>query len=279
MLLNSRVILKHSSTLTDISKSVSDIFATASVVNVQAGDELYIGGDMPFNHRHFQLGVVNDQTAVASVEIWDGSDWNDAVDVQDLTSVSGVSLAQSGILSWSTDKSKGWTREDTTEDITELSTLKIYNMFWVRVSFSAALKATVTAKYVGHKFSQDSQLAGYWPDLARSAVKTAFSSGKTTWDEQHVLAAEEIIRDLRKLGTIKSANQINNWEIFTEASIHKVAEIVFTAFGEAKAETRKVAADRYEAAFNQLHFPDIDSNEDGHKDIEEKYPDFQWNRR
>jgi hypothetical protein len=266
MLINNRVIFNDNSTLIDLSASLNDIFSSSETVGVVFDEDyLYIGSDLPFNHRYFNVSTANDQTSAVSVDIWSGSAWNPAVDVVDQTKGSaGKTLSQSGIISWTTDRNKSWGSNDTTENMTGsgLTSLKIYGLYWVRLSFSADLKATTALKYVGHKFSRDTDLGGYYSDLTRSNVMSGFKAAKTNWDEQHVLAAEEIIRDLRKKQIIWSRNQIFGWEEFVDASVHKVAEIAYSAFGADYEERRKVARERYDEALDKLVFA-VDKDEDG----------------
>lgn len=282
MLINNRIIQKSVSTLTDRSIALSNLLAglSANVVYLTASDYLYIGSDLPFNHRYFHVGTVNAVAASATACIWDGSAWSDAVDVIDQTAVSGAPLAQNGILSWTIDRNKSWGLEETTENMTDsgLESLKIYNMYWARIKFSANLTSGLTLKYVGHRFSTDNDLRGHYPDLVRSNVLDAFKSGKTDWNEQHVLAAEEIARDLRKKMVLVNANQILDWESFSTASVHKVAEIAYKAFGkdfETRAET---ARDDYEAALDLVFFP-VDTNKDGRLDAVEKSSGHSFLRR
>lgn len=277
MLINNRIIWNDNSTLKDLSISLNNIFANdETIALVAADDKLYLGSDFPFNHRYFKVATANDQASVITAEIWNGSDWEDAVDVIDQTkdSTGAYTLSQSGIISWVLDRNKCWGNNSSTELMTGsgLTTLKIYDLYWVRLTFSGDLKATTALTYVGHKFSTDNDLAGYYPDLNRSTVKSAFSSGKTTWDEQHVLAAEEIIRDLRKKGIIFSRNQIFGWEEFTDAAIHKVAEIAFAAFGEAYEKRKESAREAYDEAMDKITFGGIDKDIDGRLSAHEKLP-------
>lgn len=277
MLLNNRVIFENNTTLTDLSVNLNDVFSGSETVDIVAADDyLYLASDLPFNHRYFMVSTANDQASTVSVDIWNGTEWVAAVDVLDQTkNASGHTLSTSGIISWVTDRNKSWSREETTENMTGsgLTTLKIYNMYWVRLAFSGNLKATTALKYVGHKFSSDYSLKGYYPDLGRSTVMTAFQAGKTNWDEQHVLAAEEIIRDLKKKNEIFSSNQILNWEQFTDAAVHKVAEIAYTAFGADYEDRRDKAFDNYTDALDKVTF-DVDKNANGKREPEERKPSF-----
>ncbi len=271
MLHQNRVIFSDNGVLSDLSSPQSDVFAGNSTLAVKAAqDALYIGSDLPFNHRFLKVSTANDVASVMSVSLWDGSAWVPALDVIDGSSVAGVTLAQSGILSWVPDRDESWNKEDTTYGIvTGLTTLKIYDLYWAKIVFSANLKATTALAYVGQRFSSDAQLAGRYPDLADSTTISNFTSGKTAWDEQHVLAAEEIVRDLRKQNTIWSKNQVLDWEVFADAAVQKTAQIIYTAQGEAYAEQRDEARREYDRAMSRLHFG-VDRNNDARLESSEK---------
>lgn len=273
MLTSNRVIWKDSSTLKDLSRTLNNFLSGTQVIDfVAADDKLYIGSDVPFNHRYIHVSTVNAQASVVSVDLWDGDEWVPCVDIQDGTAVSGVALAQSGILRWATDENTSWMREESTEDMTGsgLETLKIYGLYWARISYSANLTNTTELKYVGHKFSEDEDLDGYYPDLNRASVKAAFKTGKLDWMEQHVLAAEEIFRDLFEQRQAWSKSQIFEPENFTRAAVHKVAEIVYNAFGDEYEGRRDAAESKYKQALSDSIAKGVDVDEDGHYDDEER---------
>ena len=271
MLINNRVIWEDDATLVDISKKLNDVFANNQTFNfVTTDDYLYLGSDMPFNHRYFDVTTANIVASVPSVSIWDGNAWNAAVDVIDETqATSGTSLGQSGIIRWVLNKDYFWQRADSTEDIAALSTLKIYDLYWARISWSATLTNTTALNYIGHSFADDSQLGGYYPDLVRSEIIGAYSSGQTNWKKQHVLAAEEIIADLRRKKKVVSRNQIMNPEIFNEAAIHKVAELIMRGLGKDWAEDRANALKDYSVALNSMPL-ELDTDGNGRLDLEER---------
>jgi hypothetical protein len=265
MLFNQRIIFDDNGVISDLSVNLNNLFAGTSTVNLAlTTDYLYIGSDLPFNHRYFEVSTANANTSAISVEIWDGNAWNAAVDVIDQTSSGGKTLAQSGYISWVTDRDNSWGQESTTEDIAALATLKIYDLFWVRFKVSANLSANTALQYVGHRFANDDDLGGYYPDLVQSAVMDAFETGKTNWSEQHFLAAEEIIQDIRKARIAWNANQILGWEQFNLAAVHKVAANIMFAFGDDYKDNRAEALKQYKDALNLKVFA-IDANEDGHK--------------
>lgn len=281
MLINQRIIWSDNAVLKDLSVELNDLTALNYAIPFTAAqDKLYIGSDLPFNHRHFVIATsgANAVASVPTVEIWNGNSWVSAVDVLDLTATSGATLARNGIIAWTTDRNEAWGKEETTEDIAALSTLKIYNMYWVRISFSANFTSTTSLAYVGHKFAADADLGLYYPDLTTTEVKSAFTSGKTTWDDQHIMAAEEIIRYLRKKDIVRSRNQILDWEQFNNCAIHKVAEIIYSSFGKDYEDNRKLADAKFMKAIN-LGIFQVDRNEDGKLDPQEQVKFYGLVRR
>lgn len=274
MLSSSRVVWNDNGTLKDVSTVLNNFFSGTKVMDIVADEDyLYLGSDVPFNHRYIDVAVANASASVPTVEIWDGGAWVEAVDVIDFTQATeGKSLGQSGILAWSTDKNKSWGKESSTENMTGsgLETLKIYNMYWVRVSFDGDMDDTTAIKYVGHKFSEDEDLGGYYPDLNRSAALAAFASGKTSWKEQHIMAAEEIFLWLRSKRELWAKSQIFGWEAYRVAACHKVAQIAYAAYGSDYTERMATAMDRFDEIMEGTMPQQIDRDEDGHIDETEQ---------
>lgn len=279
MLINQRVIWSNNGTLTDISLEMNDLFSLTKTIDlVYNQDYIYVGSDLPFNHRYFQVSSANAVSSAPSVAIWDGSTWNSAVDILDGTATSGASMAQSGVLSWTTDQTKSWACESTTENISALSTLKIYDLYWARLAWSASWTGSTALAYMGHRFSTDQLLAGLYPDLNRSSLKTAHTSGKTNWNDQHVLAAETIVAQLRKDRVVSSGSQIFSWEMFQMAATHKVAEIIYASMGEARKDERDYAREQYQSEMNQIVFNNQDKDADGHVTSGERFGSVSWVR-
>jgi hypothetical protein len=253
MLRNNRVLFYNGGSFEDLSIALSDIHAQTKVIDFTApNDYIYIGSDFPFNHRYFDLSVVNAVAATLSIDIWDGNSWVPVVDIMDETAVAGVPLAQSGTISWQVDLDESsWNYDDTNEmDNSGLTTgPKIFKLYWIRMKYSATLTATTALRYVGHRFSEDAALESEYPELAGSAIKTAWKAGKTDWKEQTLLAGEYIVQDLRGVkDLITSASQILDWRQFEKASIHKTAEIIFRGMGDDYLDQRKDANIEYKKA-------------------------------
>lgn len=275
MLRFNRVLWNDNGTLRDLSKALSYPLSGTEVIPYKsATDAIYIGSDLPFNHRWIEASVVNDQVSAVTVAVWDGGDWIPCVDVIDETLTSGTkSLGQSGNISWVPDrKNASWVRQQFTEDMDAdeiLSTVKIYDLFWAKFTFSADLKATTALKFVGHKFCSDEDLFAEYPDLSNTNILTAFSSGKTTWADQEFLASKYIIEELRNMGIIWSKNQILDWGLFKPACVHKTAEIVYSAFGDDYKDDRANAGIKYKQSLSKKNF-ETDRNENADLEVEEK---------
>ncbi len=251
---------------TDISAKVNDFRAGVHTFSYTSGQYLYIGSVLPLNNLWFEIGTANDVAATLSIDIWYGGAWVSAVDIMDETS----GLFTTGRISWNTDIGKSWDREAESRNVTGLpASSRIFDMYWMRMSWNVTLKATTTLKYIGQKFSIDSVLESIYPDLRTADIKTAFATDKTTWDEQHYIAAEEIIGDLKQKDIIVSREQIMDYKLFEKASCHKIAEIVYRSFGQPYFEQLAEAKKDYSKAM-AIKFPNVDLNADGKLDDAEK---------
>ena len=265
-----RIIFKDNTVLNDFSPSLGDYFANTETIALgSAEDSIMIGSYLPWNHRYIDVSTANDQTAALSVEIWDGSDWTAAADIVDETASAGASLAQSGYVFFTVDKDSKWGRENSTEDITALSSMKIYNMFWARFTWNADLNANTALNYIGWRFSNDNELGSYYPDLLDAALLDSFESGKTNWNDQHFIAADHILMKLEGRGEIWTPNTILEPSRFLHASIEKTAEIIFKALGDDYEDNRKNASSEFHKLINSP-VKDLDSNQDGFQQTSER---------
>lgn len=270
MIYDQRVIWDDDSSNKDMSATVNDFLTTGyEIAFVAADDYLYIASDFPSNNRYFMMDVYNDQASTVTPYIWWANDWVAAVDVYDGTSSGGASLGIDGIIEWNTNRLKGWDMEDDSESVTGVDLTGIYNKYWLRLNWSGDFKATTKIRYVGQLYSTDTDLFAFYPDLNNSSLMTAYASGKTGWVDQHLLAAEVIIRELQRRGVIINRNQILNYHLFKDASVYKAAEIIYGGLGRAFDENRMLAQKYYKEAMNK-NFMHIDNNLSGNLETEEK---------
>lgn len=232
----------------DISAAVNSYaYENAATMDLPtSGDYLYIGSEVPFNNLWFQLHTANNTTTQVAIDTWWGQQWTPCVDIVDETAVSGVSLAKHGRIQWSLDDLKGWDCEDRSADVPGLENTKIYNMYWARFSWNNGVPPSGFYSYIGQKFSGDQELFIYWKDLDRPQLLQTFD--QTDWTEQSILAAEAIIRDLKAAGKIIHRGQIFDHTVFTEASCHKTAELVYAGLGQAFESSRVICHEYYRQA-------------------------------
>ena len=269
MIRNNRVIFEDDATLNDITLSVNDYRGQTTTLPIVAADDfIYIGSPLRFNHKFIEISTANNQASVLSVDVYNGNEWKAAVDVIDETSSSGNSFAQNGIVHFTPDKNESWSRRDT-EDITELSSLRIYGYYWARFKFSADLNVLTAVKFIGQRFNDDEELFSMYPEFVESNVKAIFESGKTTWTEQEILAADIIVRDLIKFEHLITGEQILNAEKIQLMSLHKMAEIIYRAMGENRITEFKQATTDYGLALNAFNL-EIDKDGDARVDIDER---------
>ncbi len=257
MLHGSKAIWNDDASLIDLSQKLSDFYNDPVVLALDATDDyLYLGADYAFNHRFIDIRRPNsDAATISAIETWNGSSWDAVAQILDDTQdADGNTFGKSGIIGWVPDRNQAWGREDTTEDIAELASLKIYDKYWIRLTFSADLTATTEINYVGHRFSRDDDLRARYPDLLNPEALNAFEQGKTNWNAQHILAAEELIRDMKRDLDIWTVDQILDWQLFTDASVHKVASMIFNGFGRDYIDNKNAAEKDYAIARNKKIF-------------------------
>lgn len=261
MFFTQRILKSISGTLTDVSIDLNYHHKGSIIAALNVGDYLYVGSDLPFNHKYFEIEAGNVNAASLAVEIWYSGAWVSAVDLIDETAASGKTLAAGGIVQWATNRLKGWEREQDSADVTGLTDTVIYNMYWARFSVSAELSAATEVSFVGNRFSNDVVLFEQYPGLNNTELMAAFKAGKTDWNEQHQVAADFIVRELKSRSIITSGAQLLDSSLFTEAAVHKTAHVIYSALGKAYAEHRDEAIKAYHRSLNFKHFH-ADTNAD-----------------
>jgi hypothetical protein len=279
MLTNQSIIFDDNGTNVDLSMSLNKFRTGTQVIDlVAAEDALYIGSDLPFNHRHIDVQVPNDQASIASVQLWNGSDWKDVALTADFTESGGITLAQSGLISWIPDRNESWSPEQDSEDVDGLTIEGVYDYYWAKITFNNDLNSLTELKFIGHLFSNDDVLFDYMPDLNNTALMDSFelpAGTKTDWLDQHYAAAEAIIREIRSSGVIKSANQILKPTNFETPSVYKTAELIFQGLGNSYRDDRDDARKLYKEAM-KMTFYDVDENANANLDKKEKKKSMRY---
>lgn len=261
-----RIIYSDNGVLADSSLALCEYMAGDKTIPMIASEDyIYIGSIVPFNHLYIDVKTANTTTSSLTIEVYNNNVWESCVDILDNTSVSGKTLAQSGIVQFALDYLKGWSYESYSNDIPELANTKLFDMYWLRIGVSASLAITTSINYIGHKFCTANDLYSLYPLLNNAGLLEAYKTGKTSWDEQILISSEFIIRDLIGRGIIKSGGQIFDYQRFKHPCIYKTAEVVLGAFGSAYNDERNDARKAYSDNINSGRF-NIDNKKDGRLD-------------
>lgn len=275
--MDTRVIFKNNTTLTDFTVEANDYFNNnANSIDIVAADDyMYFGSRYPFNHLYFKFGTANATASVLTIAVWDGSNFTNVKEKFDETLSSGATFGQNGYITWVPDVQGGWSREDTAsssgnEQVTGLGNVTIYDHYWVRFAFSADLDAGTTLAWTGNLFSNDDALGIEYPDLVRAATMNAWDDGgsKSSWEEQHVFAAKEIIKELKNKRIIVHRSQILDRKDYESAAVAKVAEIAYRGMGRDFEDDKLDAMKLFQERINRS-IGLIDQDMDAQKDRQE----------
>ena len=259
-----RVLFKDVSSISEITKQINKFKSDTYQMIMTPDDAIYISSDFPLNHFYVKMGeLTNGIDSEMLVEYWSNIGWAPVANLNDYT----YSLNGSGFIEFTPSKDESWLRQDTNSQgslITDLESIKIYDQHWIKISFSIELEQ-VDIEWIGNKFSDDYDLFSEYPIFNDETFLTSYEAGKTTWEEQHVKAAELIIQDLKRKNIILGAEQILDRDILMPAAVSKVAEIIFNAFGNDYRQQRDDAKLEYAKRIDLSKFV-IDTNGNAIKD-------------
>jgi hypothetical protein len=277
-----RVIYSDNETLSDFSTELITYGSgTESFTFAEAEDYLYIGQRVPFNHLYFKVDSGNTNVSAIDIDYWDGNNWINTVEKIDETVVSGKSLAQSGFITWTTNKDNIWSYDSTNyggSTVTGLENVTIYDLFWLRLDFSASL-SEVSLAWLGQIFCSDDDIKAEYPDLMRSRVLTAFESGKTDWEEQRVAASKMVTKDLQSKAFIRESGQIVERRELELMTVSRTAWIIYNGLGNDYEDQRDKAMKEYRDRLDSYApVMKVDQNMDGRFDNDE-YPTIGRLRR
>lgn len=241
---------------TEITKETERIDSTYKAISYVSGSYIYIATDFPFNHLYIKLGTIVNIVASTNMSVeYYGTSWNSVVELRDET----IGLSASGGIEFTPNRDVTWTRAVYSSDAGVTPVL--YQKYWTRISFDKTLTPSLSLSFIGNKFSDDNDLYAEYPVFNDSNYLSAFKSGKTDWEEQHIKASDLIIQDLQKKGVILGPEQVLDKRKFLGASVCKTAEIIYTAFGNDYIEQRKAAASEYSKRLDLSQFnTDMNNN-------------------
>ncbi len=264
-----RLVRSTNGTLTDKSILNQEEASNVSLDLTASQDCIYIGQQFPFNNFYMQLGVANDVSCSISIKYWDGSSWKDAVDVLDATSVSGVPLARSGVVQFSPDKDYRWEYIQDTSETTapsDLRTVTIYNLYWLKISYSQTLKATTAVKRFVYSFSNHQQIDNY--DTTINSYLTAFSVGKTSWEDEIITSSIGVVMDLKRNNLILDRGQILKLDDVSVATDWRTLMHIYRNLGGDYKDKYTLAEKNYNESLN-IKFFSFDMNNNAQLDRNE----------
>ena len=256
-----RIFFKESSVISEISNQINKYKNDTYIMSMGTADALYVASDFPFNHFFVKMGPVKNAINTSlNIQYWGGSDWEDVVHINDYTNA----FSNSGFIEFTPDRNESWGREDTNgvgQSILGLESITVYDKYWIKIVPDLTLTNSIELEWIGNKFSDDYDLYSEFPIFNDSTFLTSFESGKTTWEEQHVKAAEIIIQDLKRKNVIVGKEQILEREVLLAASVSKVAEIIFNAFGKDYVDQLSRASNEYDKRMDLPNYvTDINNN-------------------
>jgi hypothetical protein len=239
---------------TETTANLGNPNSTAYAFDLEATDAFYIGFHGPFASRYIQIGAVNANNSVMSVEYWNGSAWTAVDDFIDQTSISGKTLAQSGFISWvnATD----WAKKSLTGIDSDVE------LYWVKITVSEDLSALCTLKGVLNLFSDDTLLRSYYPELITDA--NYLPSYSSNFLDQHLAAKNLVVLRLKQRKLIDEESQVIDINSVAIAAVHACAWLILNPI--AMSDQSRDLANRALAQFNneiERLSLDVDRDKDG----------------
>ena len=272
-----RVFYSDNGSLTDISDDLNNYRVDEKTIPdfVASEDHFYIGNIAPFNHFYLVMGATkNTITSAMTIEYWDGNAWASLAELVDKTN----GLKNDGLISWVPDRDNFWSQDDTEDMLAPLNTLKIYDLYWVRIAFANDLDPNIILSWLGQKFCESDDIYSEYEDLSRSNVLDSYKSGKTNWEEEIVRASEIIVKDLSINQMIFSKSQILDIGEMKLVCISKTAELIYKNFGDDYEDQRLLSRQDYKSRLNGAA-QSIDQNNDGRLDEGEMMKQSGWLKR
>ena len=232
-------------------------------------DYIYLGQYFAFNNFFINLDTANASTSILSLEYWNGSEWKSALDLLDGTSLSGVTLSQSGVVQFSPDRLYGWNRVSDTSEAsapTEMQSLTIYNMMWLRFKPTINIDALTDAFSVSYAFTSSQQLNNH--DIEINNYYDRFAVGKTDWNNEIVTASRYLVADLKRKNIVQDHAQILRFDDVSLACEWKTLEHIYNNMGKAYVEKRDDARTQYDK-YISIRERSLDKNNDASLSMDE----------
>lgn len=259
-----RIIYDNGSSLSDLSVANQDETANVSL-HLDTDKFLYIAQKCPFTSLFFYIHTGNtvDTGVTLKAEYWDGTQWREVADLLNDTVSANKPLHKSGTVKWYLDEDYSWQKVTSTNETyapAELQTLKIYEMYWVRISATAELSANAAAHQIAYTFTSTQELNNY--DVEISSYYDSFETGKQDWIREIITASKLLLMEMKRRGLVTHNGQLIELDDFHIPASYKTLELIYANLGPSYVEKRKWANEQFAKALN-VQRPVIDTNKDG----------------
>lgn len=245
--------------------------ATAIPLTLTTDQSILLGMQYPFNNFFLFLKTPNELPAQMKLEYWDGSRWTEAVDVMDGTSQGGISLSKSGHILFALDKKKtGWGKlSDPTQEThpQELEGLRIYDLYWLRISFTSDLSEETELQELGFAFTTGDKLRSIKSDIDK--YMPAFKTGKTNWIPEIMTASKLLVTEMKRAGLVVGPQQVIRLDDFWLPATYKALWLIYNSLGPAHVESATAQDAKFHRTFN-VNNVTVDENLNGKVDEAER---------
>lgn len=256
-----RLLRSTNGTISDNSLANQEEAAVVTHDITASQDAIYIGQCYPFNNFYYKSSVVNALASDITIEYWDGNSWVFAVDILDATKVGSATLARSGVIQFSPNIRNRWQIVYDTSETgvapSDLTSVAIYNMYWIRIKFTGNLTPTTASDKICYCFSTHQQIAKR--DSTLNSYLTSF--GLTSWEDRIISASLDVVSDLKRMSLIINRGQILKLEDVSNATDWKTIQGIYFELGGDYQNKYDNAVDQYESAIDLKSFT-FDMNKD-----------------
>jgi hypothetical protein len=226
-----RVFLDKDGSITD--KSIASQDGNGFSCDLTTSEYLYIGQYFPFNNFSVDMLTANVSAGSLDIEYWDGSAFENVVDILDGSVSGGITLGKNGTIQFQPDKNNSWSCISDTSDESDfpLSGSSVYDLYWLRIKPSSNIGASCSLKYLRYKFCEHADLIKEDPEINEYLAAWGGPT-KTSWDEQIYVATDNIISDLRGRKLIMHPGQILRFEDVHKACVYQTLVVIYSQLGD-----------------------------------------------
>lgn len=262
-----RVLSYNGSTFSDLSL-INQNDSINLDLSLATTEYIYIGQYFAFNNFFIHLDTANATASSLTLEYWDGSSWREMVDVLDGTKTGNVTLAKSGVIQFAPNKLYNWNRiTDTSESYapTEMQSLQIYNLIWLRFKPTVDIDASTDAISISYAFTSSQQLNLH--DIEINNYYDRFAIGKTDWNKEIITSSRYLVSDLKRKNIVQDHAQLLMFDDVSLACEWKTLEHIYNNMGKAYVEKRDHARSMYDKAI-EIRQRTIDNNNSAKVDLD-----------